>query len=708
MRIIISRQKTAHEWQTWRRSLKEFAPLLFQDKQNDKDKLTGIWKVDFDTQIGVQNYVMTFQRQDSDLRATADAVLNGASRKVEFKELKTEGDEVSFVELLNFGGNEIRIEYKGQLDGDTIRFSRKVGDFANEQAIAKRSKSVDELVNENAQQASPGASSSSRQQAIVMGDAVDPKFHIYLCFGQSNMESGGRMDDSDRDVPKRVLVMADFDNTDRGWQKRSWYHAVPPLAARGRGICMVDAFGKTMASALPDDVRIGIVKVCVPGCKIELFQKESFQSYIDGEREWMKNIVRGYEGNPYQYLVAMAKEAQKHGVIKGILLHQGESNTGDKAWPGKVKSVYDDLIRDLGLDAKNVPLLVGEMVHADQGGRCASHNEIIGTLPQTIPTAHIISSAGCTTDDKLHFNSAGSREFGKRYATAMLTWLKQQAVSATVSGVPKQIKIEDGGQGPYPAIATESPTLPRMTIYRPLDLAPFGSERKLPVLLWGNGACANTTEEHKNFLNEIASHGYIVLGIGLLDQIEKRTDASRERTKSSQLVSALDWIMAENGRQESEYAGKIDTSKVAAMGMSCGGLQAIEISPDPRITTTVVCNSGVLPTRSPMPAMPGLTKDDLKKLHGPVLYIMGGPSDIAYKNAMDDFGRIEHVPVVMTNLDVGHGGTYRRPHGGEYTPVALAWLNWQLKGMHDSSKMFLGDDSLLKKDAKWTIEVKNF
>ncbi len=311
------------------------------------------------------------------------------------------------------------------------------------------------------------------------------------------------------------------------------------------------------------------------------------------------------------------------------------------------------------------------MVHADQGGRCASHNEIIATLPQTIPTAHIVSSAGCTTDDKLHFNSAGSREFGKRYAAAMLPLLARPAAATPVSTVPKQIKIEGGGQGPYPAIATESPALVGMTIYQPADLSPFWQRTQIAGAIVGNGACANTTEEHKNFLNEIASHGYLVLGIGLLDEIEQRGNRSRERTKSSQLIAALDWIIAENGKPDSVLAGKIDTTKVAAMGMSCGGLQAIEISPDPRITTTVVCNSGVLPNRSPMPAMPGLTKEDLKKLHGPVLYIMGGPTDIAYKNAMDDFSRIEHVPVVMTNLDVGHGGTYRRPHGGEYSPSQL-------------------------------------
>jgi len=251
----------------------------------------------------------------------------------------------------------------------------------------------------------------------------DPNFHIYLCFGQSNMESGGRMNDADKEVDERFQVMADFDNQNRGWQKDRWYHAVPPLTAKGRGICMVDYFGRTLLAGLPEKVRVGVIKVSVPGCKIELFEKDTFQGYIENERDWMKNLVKNYGGNPYQYLVDMAKAAQKDGVIKGILLHQGESNAGDKEWPNKVKGVYDNLIKDLNLKAEDVPLLAGELVHADQEGRCAGFNEIMAELPKTVPNAHVISSAGCTTDDKLHFNSAGSREFGKRYGEKMLSWL---------------------------------------------------------------------------------------------------------------------------------------------------------------------------------------------------------------------------------------------------------------------------------------------
>jgi hypothetical protein len=271
-----------------------------------------------------------------------------------------------------------------------------------------------------------------------------------------------------------------------------------------------------------------------------------------------------------------------------------------------------------------------------------------------------------------------------------------------------EVVIENGGTGAYAAVATQDSALPGMTIFRPRDLSALGSQVKLPILLWGNGACANTTQEHKNFLNEIASHGYIVLAIGLLDQIEVRNETSRGPTQAAQLLTALDWILQENGSATSVYSGKIDGAKVAAMGMSCGGLQAIEISSDPRITTTVVCNSGLFISPPRMKGMPTLTKADLSRYHGPVLYIMGGPKDIAYENAMDDFAKVTHVPIVMTNLDVGHGGTYGRPHGGEYTSVALAWLNWQLKGDASSSKTFLDENSALRRDTKWTVQLKSF
>ncbi|MBL9166179.1 MAG: hypothetical protein JNN07_00390 [Verrucomicrobiales bacterium] len=251
----------------------------------------------------------------------------------------------------------------------------------------------------------------------------DTNFHVYLCFGQSNMESGGKMDEQDRTVDKRFQVLADFDSTNRGWKKGHWYHAAPPLAAKGRGICMVDYFGRTVLAALPKTIRVGVVKVAVPGCKIELFEKLTYTNYSATVQPWMKNLIQAYDGNPYQFLVDQAKVAQKDGVIKGILLHQGESNPGDTNWPSKVKGIYDHLIRDLHLKPEEVPLLAGETVNADQEGKCAGFNKILAELPKALPNSHVISSAGCPSNDRLHFNSAGSREFGKRYGEKMLSLL---------------------------------------------------------------------------------------------------------------------------------------------------------------------------------------------------------------------------------------------------------------------------------------------
>ncbi len=253
----------------------------------------------------------------------------------------------------------------------------------------------------------------------------DPDFYIYLCIGQSNMEGFPRtIEKQDSTVDSRFQVMATVNCPDQGRTKGTWYTAIPPLCRCNTGLCPADYFGRTMVASLPKNIKVGVVNVAVAGCKIELFDKDNFQAYASTVQSWMTNIISEYGGNPYNYLVDMARLAQKDGVIKGILLHQGESNTDDKEWPSKVKKVYDDLIRDLNLKADEVPLLAGEVVNTDQGGVCASMNTIIATLPQTIPNSYVISSAGCTAGrDHLHFNSAGYREFGKRYAVQMLSLL---------------------------------------------------------------------------------------------------------------------------------------------------------------------------------------------------------------------------------------------------------------------------------------------
>jgi len=251
----------------------------------------------------------------------------------------------------------------------------------------------------------------------------DTNFWIFVCFGQSNMEGFPGIQDQDRtnvDARFQVLATVDFPKQDR--KKGGWYVAVPPLCRPSTGLCPADFFGRTLVASLPKNIRVGVVNVSVAGCKIELFEKDNYQSYASNAPVWMKGIIKAYDGNPYQHLVDAAKLAQQAGVIKGILLHQGESNTGDKEWPNKVKVVYENLLADLNLKAEDVPLLAGEVVNADQYGQCAAMNQIIDELPKTISTAHVVSSAGCTAipPDHLHFDPAGYRELGRRYAETML------------------------------------------------------------------------------------------------------------------------------------------------------------------------------------------------------------------------------------------------------------------------------------------------
>jgi hypothetical protein len=253
----------------------------------------------------------------------------------------------------------------------------------------------------------------------------DPNFYVFLCLGQSNMEGfpGIEAQDKTNVSPRfQVLATVNFPNLDR--TKGTWYPAVPPLCRGSTGLCPADYFGRTLVAHLPANIRVGVVNVAVAGGKIELFDPDKFRSYAATAPSWMTNIINAYGGNPYAHLVEMGKQAQKDGVVKGILLHQGESNTNDREWPNKVKGIYDHLIKDLNLKADEVPLLVGELVPADQKGACASMNSIIDELPKTIPTSHVVSSQGCTSrPDHLHFAPAGYRELGKRYGEKTLSLL---------------------------------------------------------------------------------------------------------------------------------------------------------------------------------------------------------------------------------------------------------------------------------------------
>jgi len=270
---------------------------------------------------------------------------------------------------------------------------------------------------------------------------------------------------------------------------------------------------------------------------------------------------------------------------------------------------------------------------------------------------------------------------------------------------PQSRVVEDGGTGAYKAVMKEESTLKAHTVFVPQNLSAFSRKKPLPVLVWGNGACTDSPWEHYRFLNEIASHGYLVLATGYIPMDDEPYRGPMSST--TQQIESIDWAFAQNADPQSPYYQKIDTKHICVAGMSCGGLQTLFNCADPRITALMICNSGLFNQQNAFQAVGGMPmppKEKLTEIHTPVIYILGGKEDIAYENGMDDFHRINHVPACAANFPVGHGGTYRQPHGGEFTVPALAWLNWQLKGDRQSAKMFIGKNCGLPQRKGWTLE----
>lgn len=296
---------------------------------------------------------------------------------------------------------------------------------------------------------------------------------------------------------------------------------------------------------------------------------------------------------------------------------------------------------------------------------------------------------------------------------------------AAASAPPARASVDAGG-GPHPAVMEAAPGLPTHTLYRPQR--PAAVPQALPLLVWANGACLNAGNRFQAFLTEIASHGYVVVALGpIVDPADERPDAGGlmrgppapgspaaralaagqvlgsgrdgdlrpADTTPRQMIDAIDWAEAENRRLGSPLHGRIDTGAVAVMGQSCGGLQAIDAAHDPRVRTLGVWNSGLFsdPARAAAIAAVQVVKADLARLHTPVLYVTGDRSDQAFANADDDVARITQVPVLRAWLEgTGHGGTYRQPRGGAFAEVAVAWLQWQLRGDWVAARQFRGAD----------------
>ena len=261
--------------------------------------------------------------------------------------------------------------------------------------------------------------------------------------------------------------------------------------------------------------------------------------------------------------------------------------------------------------------------------------------------------------------------------------------------------IDEGGTGTFKAIAVKEQTMTDFVVYRPKDLLHAHARcGALPLLLFGNGGCADTSVGYERMLTEVASHGYIVVAIGeMRDSLNERPLG---QTESSELTRGLEMMLQLNRTKGTDYYHIIDTTKIAAAGHSCGGAQVLYNAGDTRLKTYLILNAGMGDME-----MAGASRGSLPRLHAPILYIVGGPSDVAYENAQKDYARISHVPVCLANHPAsGHGGTYGQQYGGDYGRLMLDWLDWHLKDRQEKAKVFLTEQP--DGYSGWELKNKNF
>ena len=294
----------------------------------------------------------------------------------------------------------------------------------------------------------PASMSAQKRKAAPKKTAAeqvakpDPNFYIFLCFGQSNMEGAARPEAQDLASPgPRFLLMPAVDFPEKGRKMGEWCEASAPLCRPNTGLTPADWFGRTLVASLPENIKIGVIHVAIGGIDIKGFLPDSIQNYLKVAPNWMKGMLAAYDNNPYERLVTLAKKAQKDGVIKGILMHQGETNTGDPKWAGMVKQVYDNLCGDLNLKPEEVNLYAGNIVQAGGKGVCFGCKKQIDELPQTLHTSQVISSDDCTNGpDRLHFDAAGYRELGCRYGEAVARHLGFEPKRPYIE-MPKRIEV---------------------------------------------------------------------------------------------------------------------------------------------------------------------------------------------------------------------------------------------------------------------------
>jgi hypothetical protein len=246
---------------------------------------------------------------------------------------------------------------------------------------------------------------------------------VFLLIGQSNMEGLPQPEAQDKveDPNVKVLAYDDCSNVGAGRTYNQWYSASPPLHSCYAGVGPGDYFGKTLIKGLPAGYTVSLVPLGVSGAGIDLFRK----GVTYAKRSSFVLPPDDHWAGGYEWIISRAKEAQKVGVLRGIIFHQGESDTGDTSWPGKVQGLVSDLRADLGM-AADAPFLAGELPYT---GCCGQwHNPLINQLPGKIPGAFVVSAKDLTVMDaatlNAHFDLASQRTFGARYGATMLANLK--------------------------------------------------------------------------------------------------------------------------------------------------------------------------------------------------------------------------------------------------------------------------------------------
>lgn len=247
--------------------------------------------------------------------------------------------------------------------------------------------------------------------------------------------------------------------------------------------------------------------------------------------------------------------------------------------------------------------------------------------------------------------------------------------SGAFTGTCTASKVVSGttatGTGPHKVVVetNSDPGIKAGTIFRPMDL---GGTEKYPIFAWGEGGCMQNGLGQADVMGEIASHGYFVIADGTPNGTSSGTLGSDPVAMGKPLLAYITWAIAENDKPCSAYYHSLDTTKIATNGFSCGGLMAEGTAGDPRITTWALNSSGLFSADQAL----------YMSVHTPVLIVLGGSADIAYKNGENDYKAISALgkPIMLFSKNGSNHGGDLSNGTGDFSKIDLAWLNWWLKG----------------------------